>query len=154
MYCSYVEIVLATYVIYPKIEHLLSSLSHSQSQLISNAFISNVFNNMITTVPVVVPSPPVPVPIPSPPSSPSVKTTAPTTNTTCQRNGSQKEVRATGIQPGVLTQELVMPSLGTLDTLSVLDLIMSVGTPAAGARVKDTPRPPLAALLTGVARKR
>ena len=31
-----------------------------------------------------------------------------------------------------------MPSLGTLDTSSVFDLIISVCTPAAGARVKDT----------------
>ena len=44
------------------------------------------------------------------------------------------------MQPGVLTQELTMPSLGTLDTSSVLDLSMSVGMPAAGARAKDTPK--------------
>ena len=35
-----------------------------------------------------------------------------------------------------------MPSLGTMDTLSVSDLSMYVDTSATGVRVKDTPETP------------
>ena len=41
------------------------------------------------------------------------------------------------MQPGVLTQVF---SPGMLESASVSDLSMSVGTPYMGARVKDTPK--------------
>jgi hypothetical protein len=123
--------VLAVYVTHPITKHLLISLSHSQPQLISNIPISNASINMVTAVLVSVPSPPLP---------PSVKAMAPTNNNKRQRNGSPKEAKVIGMQQGLLTQVLTMSSPGTSDMLSVLDLCMPMGTPAAGVRVKDTPK--------------
>ena len=145
---------LAVYVTHPITKHLLISLSHSHSQLISNAFIYKASIHMVTAVPVSVSSPVDPFSVPHSPSSPSIKATAPTKNKKRQWNGSPKEMRATGMQPGVLTQELTMPSLGTLDTSSVSDLSMSVGTPAAGARVKDTPKTSACRATNGRGKKR
>ena len=94
------------------------------------------------------------VSVPCPPLSPSVKATAPTKNTKRQRDGLPTEARATGMQPGVLTQVLTIPSLGTLYMFSVLDLSMSVDTPAAGVRVKGTPKTSVRCATNGCGKKK
>ena len=106
---------------------------------------------MVTDVPVATA---VPVSVPSPPSSPSIKATAPGKNNKRQRNRTPKEARATSMHPGVLTQVLTMPSLGKLDTLSVLDLSVSVNTPATGVRVKYTPKTSARCATNGCGKKK
>ena len=106
---------------------------------------SNTSINMVTAVLVSVSCPPL---------SPSVKATAPTKNIKRQWDGLSKEARATDMQAGVLTQVLTIPSLGTLYALSVLDLSMSVDTPAACVRVKDTPKTSVRCATTGCDKKK